>query len=222
MTDITIGLFGSTGQTGRHLLHHALRQGYAVRALARAPQKLDTASDRLTVIKGNFETVAALQETITGATHVICCAGGGYGPGYDTGMMARFIARLWPMLCAESSLRGFLFQSVFFAPEPNGKNPLTLRLLAPPAAFFTGATQMLRDNTTVMKFIAANQSSTFGTIVTRPGRLVEQGGGLTLRASRTPSFAAIPFADLGAFTLAAVQDASLYGTYPFVTPKGKS
>ncbi|WP_019956101.1 NAD(P)-dependent oxidoreductase [Yoonia vestfoldensis] len=218
-TEVTIGIFGGTGQTGRHALHHALQLGYAVRVLARDPGKLNVQHDRLTVVQGDFENVAALRETVKGTTHVICCAGGSYGKGYDKGMMTRFIARLWPLLCAEPSLKAFLFQSVFFAPEPDGSNPLILKLLAPPAAFFTGASEMLKDNGAVMRFLAANRSDTFGSIVTRPGKLVEKTGGVALVASRTPSFAAISFADLGAFTVGAVQDASLYGRYPFVALK---
>lgn len=221
-TGITIGLFGGSGQTGHHVLHHALQQGYAVRALARDPRKLNIEHDRLTVVQGDFENVAALQETVKGTTHVICCAGGSYGKGYDKWMMTRFIARLWPLLEDEPSLKAFLFQSVFFAPEPDGTNPLILKLLASPAAFIRGASDMLKDNVAVTRFIAAHQGGTFGTIVTRPGHLVEKTSAEALIASRTPTFAAITFADLGAFTVAAVQDHSLHGTYPFVAPERKS
>jgi len=218
-TEVTIGVFGATGQTGRHVVHHALDRGHKVRALARNPDKVGVEDDKLTVVQGDFESISSLQETVKGTTHVICCAGGTYGKGYDRGMMTRFVTRLWPMLDAELSLVAFLFQSVFFAPEPDGTHPLALKLLAPPAAFFTGATGMLEDNTAVMKFMAANRKDTFGTIVTRPGKIVDEDGGTGLEASPTPSFAAITFADLGAFTVRAVQDASLHGTHPFVVPK---
>lgn len=218
-TDVTIAVFGATGQTGQHVLSHALQRGHGVRAFARDPGKLRVEGDRLTVIVGDFDNVEALRETVGGATHVICCAGGTYGKSYDKGMMTRFIARLWPILDAEPSVRAFLFQSVFFAPEPDGSNPVILKLLAPLAAYFTGATEMLRDNTAVTKFTAANRDVSFGTIVTRPGKIVDKEGGALLVASQTPSFAAITFADLGAFTVSAVQDASLHGTYPFVAPK---
>lgn len=221
-TGVTIGVFGATGKTGRHVVRHALARGHNVRALARDPGKLGIEDDRLSVVQGDFENVSALEETVKGTTHVICCAGGTYGKGYDTGMMTRFVTRLWPMLDGEPSLGTFLFQSVFFAPEPDGSHPFILKLIAPPAAFFTGAGEMLKDNTAVMKFMAANRSDTFGTIVTRPGKIVEQEGGFELVASRTASFAAITFADLGAFTVGAVQDASLHGTWPFVAPKGKA
>ncbi|WP_019956098.1 hypothetical protein [Yoonia vestfoldensis] len=83
-------------------------------------------------------------------------------------------------------------------------------------AFLTGAPETLWGKIAVLKFITASQSDSFGSIVTRPGKIVEKTGGVALVASRTPSFAAISFADLGAFTVGAVQDASLYGRYPFV------
>lgn len=217
-TDVTIAVFGATGQTGRHVLSHALQQGHKVRALARDPGKLRVEQDGLTVITGDFDSIEALRETVRGATHVICCAGGTYGKGYDTGMMRRFVTRLWPILDAEPSVRTFLFQSVFFAPEPDGSNPMILKLLAPVAAYFTGATEMLRDNTAVTKFIATNRDVSFDTIVTRPGKIVDKNGGGLLVASQTPSFAPITFADLGAFTVRAVQDASLHGSHPFVAP----
>ncbi|MCB5199932.1 SDR family oxidoreductase [Loktanella sp. TSTF-M6] len=217
--DVTIAVFGATGQTGRHVLNRALHQGHAVRALVRDPSKLHIEADRLKVIPGDFDNIAALRETVRGATHVICCAGGTYGKGYDTGMMTRFIARLWPVLDAEVSVRTFLFQSVFFVPEPDGSNPVILKLLAPVAAYVTGATEMLRDNTAVTTFIAAHRDVSFDTIVTRPGKIVDKPGGTPLVASQTPSFAAITFADLGAFTVSAVQDVALHGTHPFVVPK---
>lgn len=217
-TDVTLAVFGATGRTGRHVLSHALQQGHRVRALARDPGNLPIETDRLTVITGDFDNIEALRETVSGATHVICCAGGTYGKGYDKGMMTRFIARLWPILHAEPSIRTFLFQSVFFAPKPDGSNPVILKLLAPVAAYFTGATEMLRDNTAVTKFIAANRDVSFGTIVTRPGKIVDKEGGAPLVARQVPSFAPITFADLGAFTVRAVQDASLHGSHPFVAP----
>jgi hypothetical protein len=218
-TDVTIAVFGATGQTGRHVLRHAMKQGHTVRALTRDPDKLRSRGDKLTIVKGDFTDADSLKETVRGATHVICCAGGPYGKGYDPGMMTRFIARLWPILDAEPSVRTFLFQSVFFVPEPDGSNPVILKLLGPVVAYFTGATGMLRDNTAVTTFIASNRNVSFDTIVTRPGKIVDKPGGTPLVASQTPSFAAITFADLGAFTVSAVQDAALHGTYSFVVPK---
>lgn len=45
-------LYGATGRTGGLVLDYALRQGYAVTALVRSPEKLTVQSDHLTVIRG--------------------------------------------------------------------------------------------------------------------------------------------------------------------------
>jgi hypothetical protein len=67
--------------------------------------------------------------------------------------------------------------------------------------------------------MAANQKDTFDFIVTLPGSLAEKDGGATLRADQDrASPSTIAFADLGAFTVDALLDPSLYGTYPFVVP----
>jgi hypothetical protein len=219
MKSITIGVFGATGQTGRNVVSHALKQGFNVRALARNPSKVKIEDANLTVIKGDFENEAALKETVKGADFVICCGGGTYGKGYDKGMMTRFVKRLWPILDAEQSLEAFLFQSVFFAPEPNGDNPFILKLLSGPAAYFSGSTDMLKDNTDVTKFMAANKKDSFEFVITRPGKLVGKEGGMSLQASQKLSFDAISFKDLGAFAVEAVMDKTLYGTYPFVSFK---
>lgn len=45
-------LYGATGRTGGLILTYALRQGYAVTALVRNPDKLLIEHEHLTVIRG--------------------------------------------------------------------------------------------------------------------------------------------------------------------------
>lgn len=216
----TIALFGATGATGRHVLTYSLKQGHRVRALARTPGKVEINDDNLTVIQGDFEDSAALESTVKGAKFVICCAGGPSGKAYPKDMMLAFIQRLWPILEAESSVEVFSFQSVIFAPKPDGSLPLLLKILGPVAAYANGNTEMLKDNTAVTKFMAANKKSSFNTIVTRPGAIKEKPDGPTLVANQDKaSLSTITFAKLGAFTVDAMKDRFLYGTYPFVIPK---
>ncbi|MGB3406634.1 MAG: NAD(P)H-binding protein, partial [Jannaschia sp.] len=215
----TIAVFGATGKTGRHVVGHALERGYRVHALARRPEQLTIQDERLNVIKGDFEDTTARQETLDGATYAICCAGGPSGKRYEPGMMIAFIQCLWPMLDAQPSLRVFLFQSVIFAPDTDGRSPAWLKVLAPVAAYLSGNTEMLKDNTAVTKFIGASISRRFDTIVTRPGSIAQKPGGARLRADQhNASLSTITFADLGAFTVDAVKDKALYGTCPFVVP----
>ena len=56
----------------------------------------------------------------------------------------------------------------------------------------------------------------FKTIVTRPGALTENAGGATLGVMESPPMTPVAFKDLAAFSLKALKDESLYGTYPFV------
>ncbi|MDW4500237.1 NAD(P)H-binding protein [Sulfitobacter sp. D35] len=215
----TIAVFGATGKTGRHVVRHALDRGYKVRALARRPEQLAIPDERLTVIKGDFEDIPALADTVNGAAYVICCAGGPSGKHYEPGMMIAFIRRLWPLLDAQPVLRVFLFQSVIFAPDTDGKLPTWLKILAPAAAYLSGNTQMLKDNTAVTQFIGASSPRSFNTIVTRPGAIAEKPGGVALRADqKNGSLSPITFADLGAFTVDSLKNSSLYETCPFIVP----
>jgi hypothetical protein len=212
--DVTSGVFGATGQTGRHVLQFASAQGHKVGAPVRDPSKLDIAGETLIVVQGRFENVAALRESVKDTTHVICCAAGTYGKGYDKGMMTQFVAQLWPILDTEPSHRIYLFQSDFLVPEPDGSDHSILKIFAPLAAIFTCSIEMLKDHSAVMKFMADNSKGSFNCILARLGKLVARKGSVALLASQKPGFAAISFADFGAFKGAALQDAPLSGMYP--------
>lgn len=215
----TIAVFGATGKTGRHVVGYALAQGYKVRALVRRPEKLTLWDERLAVIKGDFEDIPALEDTVNGATYVICCAGGPSGKSYKPSMMIDFITRLWPLLEAQPSLKLFVYQSVIFAPDTDGRLPTWLKVLAPVAAYLSGNTEMLKDNTAVTRFIGSRAPRSFGTIITRPGSIAEKPEGARLRADHHHgSLSTITFADLGAFTIDLLRQRSLYGTCPFVVP----
>ncbi len=72
-----ITLFGATGKTGRHVLRHALEQGHYVRAYARNPQNIQTTSDRLDIVTGEYTNTAAIASAIEGADVVISTLGPG-------------------------------------------------------------------------------------------------------------------------------------------------
>ncbi|TDN91628.1 SDR family oxidoreductase [Microbacterium sp. BK668] len=71
----TIALFGATGKTGRRVLDRALAAGYDVRALVRDPRKLATASDRLTIIRGDVLDAASVERTVAGSDAVLALFG---------------------------------------------------------------------------------------------------------------------------------------------------
>ncbi len=71
----TIALFGGTGRTGKHVLEQALAAGHSVRMLARRPEAVAEASDRLVVVAGDVLDPAAVDETIKGADVVVSVFG---------------------------------------------------------------------------------------------------------------------------------------------------
>jgi len=75
MTNPTIAIFGATGRTGRLVLAQALADGYTVRALARRPEAITQASDRLTIVPGDVLDAAAVEQTVRGTDAVISVFG---------------------------------------------------------------------------------------------------------------------------------------------------
>jgi len=75
MTNPTIALFGATGRTGRLVLAQALADGYTVRALARRPEAITQASDRLTIVPGDVLDAVAVEQTVRGTDAVISVFG---------------------------------------------------------------------------------------------------------------------------------------------------
>jgi uncharacterized protein YbjT (DUF2867 family) len=70
-----IALFGATGGTGREVLAGALTQGHQVRALARAPQRLEPMPAGVTVIAGDVLDQARVDACLEGSDAVICVLG---------------------------------------------------------------------------------------------------------------------------------------------------
>lgn len=70
----TIALFGATGKAGGAILERLLADGFQVRALARAPQKLSPRPG-LTVIAGDVLDPQAVSSTLDGARAVVSAIG---------------------------------------------------------------------------------------------------------------------------------------------------
>lgn len=69
-----IAVFGGTGRTGKHLVEQALAAGHHVTALARTPAKLQS-HERLTVVQGDVQDPAAVEQTVAGAEAVVSVLG---------------------------------------------------------------------------------------------------------------------------------------------------
>jgi len=71
----TIALLGATGMVGDFVMREALHQGYAVRVLARSPEKLNAVKDHITIVKGDARDIAALRIVLTGSDAIISALG---------------------------------------------------------------------------------------------------------------------------------------------------
>ena len=92
----SLALFGATGNTGKAVLALALEQGYVVRALVRSPEKVSVKHNKLTLIKGGYDAVDEIKETVKGCEFVICVAGGPMGSAgdYAKDLMLNFVKNL--------------------------------------------------------------------------------------------------------------------------------
>jgi putative NADH-flavin reductase len=218
----TIALFGGTGRTGRHVVAYALEKGYKIQMLARSPNKVEIKHENLTVIEGDLLNEEALKKVVKDATYVISCVGGpASAKTYPEDMMINFITLLVPIMEAEASIKVFLYQAGGFSPVP-GK-PLTFmtslmrRVIVP----MIGIGPMLRDNDQVITYLAENKKH-FEFIVTRPAMLEEKDNDLVVVADHNKmNMSTITYKALAIFTVDALKDSSLYGTYPYAATAKK-
>lgn len=214
MATETLGVFGASGATGRHVVTNALELGWKVKALARTPAKLDDLQhENLTVFEGDFSNDRAIKDTLQGCTRVICCAGGPHSNfKYEQLFMSKFVRdHLWPAL-KESKPKSFLFQAGSLSKIH--KFPTFGQLIVSP---MLGLWPMAKDNDAVMRFIHENPLEATKVIVTRPGALVNGKGGSELKTSRMPNTLPLTFVDLGKFNVKAVLNEELVGKYPYVS-----
>lgn len=217
----TIALFGGTGRTGTHMLTYALEQGYKVRMLARSPEKVQTKHVNLTVIQGDLTNKEALAQVVQGATYVISSVGGpASARRYPKDMMINFVKTLLPILQAESSVKVFLYQAGGFSATPTQPLTFATKLMRWILAPFFGLGPMIRDNEAVIFYLASIVNKSFEVIVTRPGMLEEKDSDLVVVANHDKmASGAITFKALAVFSVKALKDTSLYGTYPYVVPR---
>ncbi|MCB1691024.1 MAG: NAD(P)H-binding protein [Halioglobus sp.] len=77
----TVALLGGSGMVGGYLLQEALARGYAVRALARSPAKLEPFAGRITIVPGDARDPAAVASLVHGSDLVISALGPVKGDG---------------------------------------------------------------------------------------------------------------------------------------------
>ena len=84
-----IALLGSTGFVGTVLLKKALLQGYQLKVLARSPEKLGNAKDKVEIIRGDMFDPDALESLVQGVDVVISVAGPSMNGKFDVEKHAR-------------------------------------------------------------------------------------------------------------------------------------
>jgi len=72
-------IFGSTGQTGKQLLHSALEAGFDVTAFARIPDSITIKHPRLTLFQGDVTVLTAVESAIIGKDAVLSAVGSDLG-----------------------------------------------------------------------------------------------------------------------------------------------
>ncbi|MDP3794600.1 MAG: SDR family oxidoreductase [bacterium] len=72
---IRITIFGATGGTGRELMRQALQAGHEVVAFVRSPEKIGTAHERLTVVKGDVRNRADVEQALDGSAAALSALG---------------------------------------------------------------------------------------------------------------------------------------------------
>jgi biliverdin reductase/flavin reductase len=70
---LKILIIGATGRLGRCLVEQALAAGFAVTALARTPELLQLAHERLSVAKGDLLDAASLKNILPGHDAILVC-----------------------------------------------------------------------------------------------------------------------------------------------------
>ncbi len=70
-----ITILGASGRTGIPLVRQALAKGYEVVALVRDPAKLTIQDDRLSVIQGNVQNSADVEQAVAGSDAVLLALG---------------------------------------------------------------------------------------------------------------------------------------------------
>ena len=231
----TIALFGATGATGGYFLKLALEKGFHVKAMVRTPSKLNPDlqqqyPEALTVIQGDFSNKDSITTTVQGTHYVVSMAGGPHGKPkeYPPSLMFDFVTLLCGVLKETNpSIKVLLYQAGVFSTKPNRKLPFVMNIVKTVVGkWVIGIGPNMEDNNNVVRYLHDNSTTLgFPFIVSRPGPLHDKpshGGPDELTVDHfNGTLFATTFYDLAQWSLKAIQDPSLYGTYPYVVHREK-
>lgn len=114
----TVAITGVTGFIGKYIADNLRNRGFAVRALTRTPHKDPV--ENLTWVRGALEDSDSLAELVSGADHVVHCAGQvrGHNEAIFTECNVSGSVRLMQAARESGSCKRFLFMSSLAARHP--------------------------------------------------------------------------------------------------------
>ena len=183
-----IAVIGAAGRTGRQVVAHALGRGHEVVAVARSPEKLNIADDRLTVAAADVGDADAVTAAVVGADAIVTTFGAAAGR-QPTDIYSVGITNVLAAMDRDGIRRLAVISA---SPAgPRAEQPAPLRLLVLPILdrFFGAAYADLRRMETVL----ADEAIWNGPACARRDCSIGPRGRLP---ARSPAAAAVTFADL--------------------------
>jgi putative NADH-flavin reductase len=175
-----IAVIGAAGRTGRQVVRQALDRGHQVVAVARSPEKLDSAGDRLTVAAADVRDADALAAAVAGADAIVTTFGAAAGR-EPTDIYSVGITNVLAAMDSDGIRRLAVISA---SPAgPRAEQPAALRLLVLPILdrLFGAAYADLRR----MESVLANRGDLTWACL-RPPRLLDRGATGAYRLDRQP------------------------------------
>jgi putative NADH-flavin reductase len=186
-----IAVIGAAGRTGRQTVRQALDRGHEVVAVARSPEKLNVAGDRLTVAAADVHDADALARAVVGADAIVTTFGAAAGR-QPTDVYSAGITNV----LAAINGGGVRLAVISAAPAgPRAEQPAALRLLVLPILdrLFGGAYADLRRMETALA-----RRGDLEWACLRPPRLLDRPatGAYRLDRKPLPRSRSLPYPDL--------------------------
>lgn len=142
-------VFGASGQTGRHFVDLALREGHSVRALARNPEKVALDHPNLTVQPGSISDPTDWENLVPGTDCIVAMLGDKELQ-KTKNINANFVRQLVPIMRKRQVTR-FLYQAGGLSRVPGRRlSPVLWTIRRTVARGFEG---QHRDNEAVMRYL---------------------------------------------------------------------
>lgn len=168
-----VAVFGGSGLTGKHVVRVALERGHKVTALARRPEALGGARERLRVVHGDALDPAVVERVVGGQDAVIQALGiGGRGDGKPNTLVSD-ATRVILAAMEKQGVRRLVCMSNVGAGDSLAETPLLFRKVLLPT-FFRWLVPILEDKNRMEPLVTASQLDwtlvRLPAIVDRPAR----------------------------------------------------